>query len=287
MTRIAIASLVAGLVLTPLAALAQTVADPVEKAPWWLKAGVITQTGYASKQVPANRAIFGAGFRAVDKTAEGAQRQATAQTQGLQSALAALGRDKVLVTTDVSMRPLYQEYRDANGQKIEDQRGDRITGYEVLLTLNLEVRDISQLGRAYSLVMAATPATTDDISFGLVPDHDLNAWLYTEATRDARRRATATAAATGGVLGSVRLIDMSGQTCNSDTMGRAPDEVVTRYRDDNDYGNSVQSSYSAKRKSDTVVDQVTIEMAAMQTPFVQSPPLYKAEASSCVVYELK
>ena len=159
-----------------------------DKAPWWMKDSVITQTGLVYAEVPANRASFNATFLSVDDSSDKAQAKAIEQTRALNQALARLGKDAVRVTTSFSMRALYEQYKDKDGNKVENQRGDKINGYQVSLNLSLEVRDMSVLEKAYALVMAAAPTNTGNIYFSLQPTNEQNTWMYTEAVKDARVR---------------------------------------------------------------------------------------------------
>ncbi|ESQ92408.1 SIMPL domain-containing protein [Asticcacaulis benevestitus] len=291
-------SITAGLLAaTGTAAFAQTApvaASPYDKAPWWMKESVITQTGYVYTEVPANRASFSATFLTVADTAEKAQAQAIAQTRGLNQALAKLGSDKVRITTSFSMRALYEQYRDKNGNKIEDQRGDKIDKYQVSLNLSVEVRDTAQLEKAYALVLAAAPTSSTPINFSLQADNATNTWLYTEATKDAHTRALQSAAAAGGKLGAIKVIDPTGRACETDILARAPEGSW-----DNTQAREVEVMVSGTRAYAPAPPPAPMAMAdyapgsveyleakALQNPFIQVPPLQRLDAKSCVVYGL-
>ena len=160
-----------------------------DHAPWWAQRPVITQIGYVRTEVEANRAHFSANFLTAGKSAQEAQLKAIDATKALTNVLKKLGSEKVRITTSFSMRTLYEEYRDKNGNRIEDQRADRINGYQVTQSFNIEVRDTAVLERAYALVLAANPTWASDISFSLEPSNELKTWLYTEAVKDAHKRA--------------------------------------------------------------------------------------------------
>lgn len=298
MYKLMAAGLVAGLFITGSAA-AQTAvpsASPYDRAPWWMKESVITQTGYVFTEIPANRANFSATFLTVADTAEKAQALAIEQTRGLNQALDKLGKDKVRISTSFSMRALYDQYRDKNGNRIEDQRGDKIEKYQVSLNLSVEVRDTAQLEKAYALVLAAAPTSSTPINFNLQPDNETNTWLYAEATKDAHTRAVQSAAAAGGKLGGIKVIDPTGRACETDILARAPDNAW-----DNTQAQEV--AYAGRRPSPIPVPPVPqmammnaaapiqgsaeyLEAKALQNPFIQTPPLQRLEAKSCVVYGL-
>ena len=266
-------------------------ASPYDKAPWWMREGVITQTGHVFTEIPANRASFSATFLSTDESAEKAQARSIQQTKALQQALAKLGKDAVRVNTGFSMRALYEQYRDKNGNRIEDQRGDKINGYEVSLNISIEVRDMAQLERAYALVLAASPTQTSGIGFSLQPTNEINTWLYNEAIKDARKRAADGVTAAGGKLGAIKVIDPTGRACRTDILARnAEDEwsnteanevVVT--------GNRAALAYAAPPPPPPPPAPVAgsveyLEAKALANPFIQTPPLQRLESTACVVY---
>jgi uncharacterized protein YggE len=284
--------LLTGLLLAAAPAMAQTNApqpSPYDKAPWWMKESVITQTGYVFTELPANRASFSASFQTTDDTADKAQSKAIAQTKALMQALDGLGKDAVRVTTGFSMRTLYEQYRDKDGNKVENQRGDKINGYQVSLNLNVEVRDVRQLEHAYALALAASPDSTSPVNFNLQPDNATNTWLYSEAIKDAHTRALQAAAAAGAKLGAVKVIDPTGRACETD--------ILARQRSYDDDGMSPQYAVIPPPVVDAAppppipVPPVpgsaeALEAKALQNPFIQTPPIRRLESKACVVYAL-
>ena len=157
-----LAALLAALVAAP--AFAQTppatIGQPFIPAPWWMKDPVIASMGHVRTEVPANRARFAARFSVVEKTAAAATTAATAKAKELDAALAALGKDRVRLTTSLSTRPLYDQYRQKDGTLVENQRADMIESYEVTAVLSVEVRDADVLqppGRTPSVFATLRP----------------------------------------------------------------------------------------------------------------------------------
>lgn len=272
--------------------MAQTAATSVyDKAPWWMKDNVITQTGFVYTEIQANRANFSATFLSVDDTAEKAQAKSIQQTRALQQALEKLGKDAVRVTTGFSMRPLYEQYRDKEGNRIENKRGDKIESYEVSLNLTLEVRDLSVMENAYALVLAAAPTSTANIRFTLQPSNETNTWLYNQAIKDARQRATDGVAAAGGKLGAIKVIDPTGRACKTDILARdAPETSAREYANREEYSEApLLRSASLKRNATASADAAPgtpeyLEAKALQNTFIQTPPLQRLTATACVVY---
>jgi uncharacterized protein YggE len=287
--------LTTGLLLAATPALAQMNApqpSPYDKAPWWMKESVITQTGYVFTELPANRASFSASFQTTDDTAEKAQSRAIAQTRALMQALDGLGKDAVRVTTDFSMRTLYEQYRDKDGNKVEDQRGDKINGYQVSLRLNVEVRDVGQLERAYALALAASPDSATPVYFDLQPDNATNTWLYSEAIKDAHTRAEQAAAAAGAKLGGVKVIDPTGRACDTDILAGQKSGENDQTGATEVVVSGVRRAYAAPPPPPAPASAVpgsaeALQAKALQNPFVQTPPIRRLESKACVVYGLQ
>ncbi|ESQ93579.1 hypothetical protein ABAC460_00490 [Asticcacaulis sp. AC460] len=282
----------AGLMAAP-AVLAQTAPGtpyPYDKSPWWMKESVITQTGFVFAEVPANRATFSANFLSVADTVEKAQAQSIEKTRALQEVLARLGKDQVRVNTSFAMRTLYEQYRDKDGNRIENQRADKINGYEVSVQISVEVRDMALLERAYALVLAASPTSTANIYFNLQPSNELNTWMYNEAVKDARKRAGDAVTAAGGALGKVRVIDPTGRACETDILARGG----------NGAGDDTEATEVMALQARMVPSPPPpppppamaqapgsadyLEAQALKNPFIQTPPLRRITARACVVY---
>lgn len=282
----------AGVSLLALPAAAQNAASNYDKAPWWVQTPVITQTGYVRTEVPANRAQFSASFLAVGKTADQAQAKAVEQTRALTEALRKLGPDKVQINTGFSMRALYEQYRDKDGNRIENQRGDKIDSYQVTLTVTVKVLDTSILERAYALVLAASPTSTQQVYFTLEPENETKTWLYSEAVKDAARRANLAVTASGARLGGVKVIDPTGRACQTDILARGEPKdgedqdaytvQLTGARARMAAPPPAPAPQMAERAS--AVDQ--LEAKAAQNAFIQEPPLHILTAQACVVYGL-
>jgi|GEM_PF-274721 len=272
--------------------MAQTVPSDYDKAPWWVKTPVITQTGYVRTEVPANRAQFSASFLAVGKTAYQAQARAVEQTRALTDALRKLGPDKVQINTGFAMRALYEQYRDKDGNRIENQRGDKIDSYQVTLTVTVKVKDISVLERAYALVLAASPTSTQAVYFTLEPENETRTWLYSEAVKDAARRAGLAASATGAKLGPVKVIDPTGRACQTDILARGEpkdgedQEAYTVQMATMNRARLPAPPAPAPMAGAQMSPVEQLEAKAAENAFIQEPPLHTLTAQTCVVYGL-
>jgi hypothetical protein len=256
-------------------------------APWWMREPVIASLGSVRVELPANRARFSAQFNAVERDAGAATAVVARKVAELDGALRASGADRIRLTTTFATRPLYDQYRDKEGNLIDNQRADKIDRYEVTATLEIEVREIAVLEPTYNAVVNARPTSVGSISFSLEPDNKVKSALAGEAIRDAARRARAGAEATGALLGQVKIIDPTARVCHTDVLAGWPSYVgATRPTDVSaqDVGAfppppppaPVASAPLASGRAAAVSMRVTLQ-----------PPVESLEDEACVVFALQ
>lgn len=278
--------------LAPTLALAQAAPAPVverryDPAPWWMRDPVITSMGYVRTEVAANRGTFSASFQSVEKTAPEATKAAADQVRALGRQLGALGADRVRIESAFTITPLYDQYRDKDGNLINNVRADKIEKYQVNATLSIEVRDMSILEQVYAMVVAARPTSVGSVGFSLRETNETKAYMYAEAIKDAARRAKIAADSAGSRLGPARVIDPTGRACRTDILARQ------------DLG-SGDESYAY----DVPPPPPPAPMAYMRAPVAEAsagtatgftpddmrlplqPPLHELTGTACVVYGL-
>jgi uncharacterized protein YggE len=282
--------LLAALVAAP--AFAQTppasIGQPFIPAPWWMKDPVIASMGHVRTEVPANRASIAARFKKVEKSAGEATSAVAAQVRTLDAALRALGAGVVQVETTFSTSPLYEQYRDKDGNRIDNEREDRIRGYTGTASVEIEVRDMAALERAYRLVVAAAPTEIDDVSFQLQPGNAIKTAMAKSAVEDAARRARDGVAAAGTRLGPVKIIDPSGRVCQTQVLagwpsyGSAPParDVAAPAPASDENAESIMVT-GAKRAA-----PATLEERADALQVTLQPPMRELTAQACVIYGL-
>jgi uncharacterized protein YggE len=187
-------------------------------APWWMDKPIIASTGYVWTEVQANRAMTSATYDAVERESAAAQRAAVEKVRALGEALSAYGADKVRVETTFRIQPLYDQYRDRQGEVNENQRADKIERYQVVAHVNVEIRDVRLAERVYATLMAAKPTSTQGMRFRLEAENETRTQMSKLAVADARRRALLATEAAGTQLGGVRLIDPTGRACMVDVL---------------------------------------------------------------------
>jgi uncharacterized protein len=282
----------------PAAAQTQIVESKYDKLPWWMDQPIIASTGFIERELPSNRAYFTASFQVVERTAAEATKGAADKVRELGQALIQPGAEKVRVQTNFSIRPIYEQYRDKEGNRVENQRSDKIERYEVNAILSIEVRDLSLLERVYSAVMVSKPTSTSGVNFGLDPGNEVKTDMARAAVADANRRAKLSAEAAGARVGPVKLIDPTGRACQTDVLvARAPrsygpgvesfveDVVVTASR--GPMPPPPPAPAQARARAPSASDIMSGNpLPADQTPLPLQPPLQRLQAQACVVYAL-
>lgn len=282
-----------GVLLLATAAPVQAQVPPAElgaryvPAPWWMREPVIASVGMVRTEIAANRASFSASFNAVAKTADGALAEAAGKVREIDAALRKSGPERVRIATTFQTQPLYEQYRDKEGNLQTNARPDKIERYAVTARITLEVRDLAALEPAYAAVVAAKPESISPVNFNLEPDNAAKTWLQTEAVKDAARRARQAAEAAGARLGTVKVIDPSGRACQTDVLAGWPG-----YASNPEQRSDVQ--YSARMMADVAMPSppapsIMVSGSRAESQQVQvslQPPQLPLTDDACVVYGL-
>ena len=289
--RILAAALLLTAVTTPVIAQTPpaTIGQQYVPAPWWMRDPVIASIGQVKVEIQANRAGFSASFQSVDRSVAEASRKAADQVRALSQTLAAYGVDKVRVETTIATIPLYEQYRDAEGELRDNERADKIQRYQAVATVSVTVRDVAVLERVYATVVASQPSSTDTVYFSLEPDNAWKANLAAEAMKDARRRALAAAENAGATLGPVRVIDPTGRACQTDVLAgwpsfRANDDQQTSLEDVVVTGQRRMAGPPPPPPAPAGVAPGEAQIEAARLAL--QPPLQTLTDSACVVYGL-
>jgi uncharacterized protein len=250
-------------------------------APWWMREPVIASVGMVRTEIAANRARFSASFNAVGKTADAALAEAAAKVRGIDAALRQSGPARVRIATTFQTEPLYEQYRDKEGNMQTNARPDKVERYAVTARIELDVRDLTALEPAYAAVVAAKPGSIDPVDFSLEPDNATKTWLQTEAVKDAARRARQAAEAAGARLGAVKVIDPTGRACRTDVLAGWPG-----------YSNNAERRTDvayARQSMDSPASIAVTAQKRIESPQVEvslQPPQLPLTDDACVVYGL-
>jgi uncharacterized protein YggE len=290
--RLALALLIAGLAAAP--AVAQTAAAPglrvYDVAPWWMDKPVIPSVGYVWTELPANRAEIAVTYRALDRDLAQATRAAAQKARAIAASIATYGPDKARVTTTFDVTPLYQQYRDKQGEKVENERADKIESYQVSANVEVEIRDTRLVEPIYALLMSGKPAQAGSVQFSLQEENETRTEMFKLAVADARRRAELGAQAAGARIGAVRVIDPSGRACQTDILLSGAARGVTA-----EDAMRVPPPPPPPAPSRSNVEELVVtaqrraQEAGLNPEEFRLPvqaPMERLEATACVVYSL-
>lgn len=187
--------------------------EDVYVTPYWTRMPVIESIGRANMQVAPNRASFSVTYLETDKDAEDAMKLAVQRARLAYDTVKKIAGDKAIVQSSVSVDPYYEQYRDKDGYKIENDRPDKVVGYEAEASLNVVIEDISVSGEARAAVLALGPETSTPLRTYLEATTELNRAAYEAAVADGSARAKATADASGSKLGKLLTVQEGNGPC--------------------------------------------------------------------------
>ncbi len=191
----------AAVLLVLIAAMLQAGAALAEQAPA-LKDTVpaITTMGEAHAEVVPDVAVIALGIVTERPKAAEAARDNASAAQAVINEIKALGIDsKDIKTASVTLAPIYDEIRDANG--IVSKRSLR--GYKAINLLIVRIKNIAKAGALAGALMDKGANRFDGITYEYSQQQEIYDALRREAVRDALRKANIYAEALGKKLGRV------------------------------------------------------------------------------------
>ena len=205
------------LALVAIALVAPAVAqERVFEEPYWTRRPVIEALGRAELELPPNRASFSVSFIETDRDADDAMQGAVSRARIAYDAIKAVAGDSARVTTSVTVNAYYEQYRDRDGDRVQNIRPDKVEGYESTASVSVTVTEIALAGEARAAALALAPESSGNMRVYLERTADVNRQAYEAAVADAAARARSSAMAAGSSLG--RLLVM--QEGNGPCLGR-------------------------------------------------------------------
>jgi uncharacterized protein len=187
--------------------------DQYFATPYWTRSPVIEVMGRSEMQVAPNRASFSVTYLETDKNSKEAMQLAVERGRLAYETIKKAGGKDSVVQSSVNVTALYEQYKDENGNRIDNVRSDKIRGYEARVTLNVIVEDVSKAGKARAGALALGPENSSGLSTYLERTTELNRDAYETAVKDGAARAAATAKASGGTLGKLMVVQEGQGPC--------------------------------------------------------------------------
>lgn len=199
-----------------LPAAAQTVPDFQNEAfttPYWTRVPVIEVLGRANMEVAPNRASFSVTYLETDKDSKKAMQLAVERGRLAYNTIKETAGQSAVVQSSVNVTALYEQYRDKDGNRIDNQRSDKIRAYEARVTLSVIVDDVSKAGAARAGALALGPENSSSLTTYLERTTEMNLAAYEAAVKDGASRARATATASGATLGKLMVVQEGNGPC--------------------------------------------------------------------------
>lgn len=199
-----------------LPALAQGAPDFQDQAfttPYWTRVPVIEVLGRADMQVAPNRANFSVTYLETDKDSKKAMQLAVERGRLAYETIKKAGGTDSVIQSSVNVTALYEQYKDKDGNRIDNERSDKIRAYEARVTLSVTVEDVSKAGTARAGALALGPENSSGLSTYLERTTELAREAYEAAVKDATARAAATAKASGSKLGRLMVVQEGSGPC--------------------------------------------------------------------------
>ncbi len=194
---------------------AQTASVPVRvfEQPYWTKAPVIEVLGRAKLEVEPNRASFSVTYQETGKTADEATHQAVDRARIAYKAIKKIAANDAQVSTSISVKPYYKQYRDKDGRLIRNDRADKVDGYNAQVSISVTMLDVAKAGRARAAALALGPERSSRMRVYLERTAKINRQAYAAAVADAAARAKLSAKATGAALGRLLVLQEGQGPC--------------------------------------------------------------------------
>ena len=187
--------------------------DQAFTTPYWTRVPVIEVLGRADMQVAPNRANFSVTYLETDKDSKKAMQLAVERGRLAYETIKKAAGKESIIQSSVNVTALYEQYKDKDGNRIDNERSDKIRAYEARVTLSVTVEDVSKAGTARAGALALGPENSTGLSTYLERTTELNREAYEAAVKDAGVRAEATAKASGSKLGKLMVVQEGSGPC--------------------------------------------------------------------------
>lgn len=181
--------------------------------PYWTRSPVIEVLGRANMEVAPNRASFSVTYLETDKDSKKAMQLAVERGRLAYETIKKTAGDTAVIQSSVNVTALYEQYRDKDGNRIDNQRSDKIRAYEARVTLSVVVDQVAKAGAARAGALALGPENSSGLSTYLERTTEMNLASYEAAVKDGAARARATAAASGATLGKLMVVQEGSGPC--------------------------------------------------------------------------
>ncbi len=158
--------------------------------PYWARKPVVEILGRSQMEFESNRAKLRFIVAEIDKDPEQALAKVSKNTQPvIEKIMGILGKDG-RVDVNYYRDVIYQQYKDKDGNKIENTREDKIENYVIGWSVFVETKNISLIPRIRAEMLAIENSRmTDSVNYSFSPTPLQERQLFTAAIEDGKERA--------------------------------------------------------------------------------------------------
>ncbi|MEM7458902.1 MAG: SIMPL domain-containing protein [Pseudomonadota bacterium] len=244
---------------------------------------MIEAIGRAKLELAPNRGQFSVQFVETDRNSKAAMEAAVERARGAYAAIKAVAAEQSEVTTSVSVSPYYEQYRDRDGDRIENRRADKVIGYEARVSVQVLIKDVGLAGDARAAALALGPEQSDPLRIYLEHTADVLRLAYEAAVQDGSERARLSAAAAQARLGPLLVIQEGQGPCLGQWMGIVGNTYTNREPRANAARKMSTVSVTASRL-ESVPSVSPADIEALNLP--SDRPVQTIEAQVCMIYAI-
>ncbi len=257
--------------------------------PYWTSTPIIEALGRAEVELPPNRASFSVSFVETDRDATTAMASAVERARIAYDTIKAVAGDSAQVTTSVRVVPYYEQYKDRNGDRIENRRPDKVKGYEGRASVSVIMLDVRKAGEARAAALVLGPENAGSLRLYLERTAQVNRQAYEAAVRDAAARANSSASAAGTTLGKLLVIQEGQGPCLgrwTSQSGRVQPphivEIAPAVRDERAMSTIIVTASKTVNGREETVTITQADIDALDLPSDEPPQTVSAKV--CVLY---
>jgi uncharacterized protein YggE len=194
-------------------AFAQEVDSTRVVRPYWWDQPVVEALGRTTIEIASNRASFNVAFVETNSDSGRAMEAAVAKGKLASEAIKKVAGDKARVQTAVGVDPYYEQYRNDDGQMVDNIRPDKVRGYRARVSVSVTLSDPALASRARAAALALGPENSGAIRYYLEETPEIQRAAMKAAAEDALARAEAVAAGAGAALGDLLVLQEGQGPC--------------------------------------------------------------------------
>ena len=249
--------------------------------PYWVDRPIIEVLGRATLEFTPNRVSFAIVVEETNNDADTALSRVAARTRPAIEKVQNLMRGKGQISVTYLRDELYQQYRDREGNKIENTREDKVENYVARYIINIKLDDATLLPNIKAELLAVGNAKMQsEAEYSFVPSTEQARSMFRSAMKDGEERAKIVAEAHHGRTKLLVFEEGVTQCISSQTGPIAIERMTVQVAPTEMISNITASSETV------VVTGQKRKLTSQELIMPASPEPVQIEASVCMVYAI-